>query len=172
VENSLCEAADPASSGETFGPAWLAGKKRLRPSSSRRLDQIGAHWLLPVLADVPLKRLAGRHCAADSRIEDINEEITAARGEERAPVLARDVRNRPQHVGIATQHRVYATLREFLNHAWKQRHVIRSTLSMRSRRRRRRRGGAPGKRPVPGLQRGRSTGPDVPGSGAARRQAR
>jgi integrase len=27
-------------------------------------------------------------------------------------------------IGIATQHRVYAALREFLNHAWKRRHVI------------------------------------------------
>ena len=34
------------------------------------------------------------------------------------------MRSRPQLVGVASQHRVYAALREFLNHAWKQRHVI------------------------------------------------
>jgi integrase len=70
-------------------------------------------------------RLAGGHCVAVfSRIEDINEEIAAARDEDREPVLHGDVRTRPQRVGIARQHRVYAALREFLNHAWKQRHVI------------------------------------------------
>jgi hypothetical protein len=45
----------PARSGETFGQAWtgwLAAKKRLRRSSRRRLEQIGRHWLLPVLDDV------------------------------------------------------------------------------------------------------------------------
>ena len=128
VRRRLALGADPASSGETFGvawPAWLAGKKRLRPSSRRRLDQIGAHWLLPVLVGVPLERLSGAHCAAVfDRIENINEEIGSARSEKRLPLLPDDVRARPQHVGVATQHRVYAALREFLNHAWKQRHVI------------------------------------------------
>jgi len=128
VRRRLSLGADPAGSGETFGqawPAWLAGKKRLRPSSRRRLEQIGAHWLLPVLADVPLERLSGGHCAAVfGRIEETNEEIGSARAEDRAPVLPGDVRTRPHQVGVASQHRVYAALREFLNHAWKQRHVI------------------------------------------------
>jgi len=128
VRRRLALGADPASSGETFGQAWdawLAGKKRLRPSSRRRVTQIGVHWLLPVLADVPLERLGAGHCAAVfERIEDINEEIETARDEDRAPVLPGDLRDRPQLVGVATQHRVYAALRGMLNHAWKQRHVI------------------------------------------------
>src|SRR5262249_10382033 len=128
VRRRLALGAGPAGSGETFGQAWaawLAGKKRLRPSSRRRLEQIGRHWLMPVLADVPLERLNAAHYAlVFDRIEDINAELAAAAGEGREPVLDGDVRKRPQPVGIASQHRVYAALREFLNHAWKQRHVI------------------------------------------------
>jgi integrase len=47
-----------------------------------------------------------------------------AREEDRAPVLDGDVRVRSRLAGVARQHRVYAGLREFLNHLHKQRHVI------------------------------------------------
>src|SRR5450756_346619 len=128
VRRRLALGSDPGGSGETFGQAWdtwLAGKRRLRPSSRRRLEQIGEHWLLPALRDVPLERLNGAHCAmVFDRIEDINDEIAAARAEDRAPVLEDDVRQRPQVIGVASQHRVYAALREFCNHAGKQRHAL------------------------------------------------
>ena len=55
---------DLASTGDTFGQAWaawLSGKKRLRQSARERLEQIGEHWLLPVLRDVPLERLNASH---------------------------------------------------------------------------------------------------------------
>jgi integrase len=113
---------DPAGSGETFGhawDAWLAGKKRLRSGTRRELAQIGEHWLRPVLGEVLVERLNARHCAmVFERIEDLNEAIAAGR------VPAGDVRTRPQLIGVARQHRVYAALREFLNHLWKQRYVI------------------------------------------------
>jgi integrase len=119
---------DPAGTGETFGQAWatwLPGKKRLRLSSRRRLAQLGEHWLLPVLRDVLVERLSAAHCAmVFDRIEDINAEIRAAAAEGRPPVLDGDVRSRPKVIGIASQHRVYAALREILNYLWKQRHVI------------------------------------------------
>ena len=90
VRRRLALGADPASSGETFGQAWdawLAGKKRLRPSSRRRLEQIGEHWLQPAVGDVLLERLNGGHCAGVfDRMEDINAEIAAARPKDRAPV--------------------------------------------------------------------------------------
>jgi integrase len=128
VRQRLSLGADPASSGETFGeawPTWLTGKKRLRESSRKRLDEIGRHWLLPVLADVPLERLSARHCTdVFDRIERINAEVHAALIEDRKPSPAGDVRTRPQLVGVATQHRVYAALGGFLNHAWKKTHVI------------------------------------------------
>ena len=105
--------------------AWLAGKRQLRPSTRRRLEQIGGTGCCPCLDGVLLERLNAAHCAmVFDRIEAFNEEIAAAADEDRPPVLDGDARTRPLHVGIASQHRVYAALREFLNHAWKQRHVI------------------------------------------------
>lgn len=53
-----------------------------------------------------------------------NEEIEAARDTGRKPLLPGDVRSRARHTGIATQHRIYAALRAFLNHAWKKTHKI------------------------------------------------
>jgi integrase len=110
----------PGDAGATFGeawPAWLAGKKRLRRSSAERLEVIGRHWLVPVLADVPLERLTGEHCAAVfDRIEVINAELERQRGDGRAWVhVDGDVRTRPRPVGAASQHRVFAALREFCN---------------------------------------------------------
>jgi integrase len=110
--------ADPSTPGITFAEAWTAwldGKRRLKASARRRLAQIGEHWLLPVLRDVPLDRMNGSHCArVFGRIEDFNAAIAAA-ADGREPVLAGDVRQRGKHVGIASQHRVYAALREFCN---------------------------------------------------------
>jgi integrase len=115
-------------SSETFGEAWaawLAGKRKARPSYANSLDQIGRNWLLPILADVALDRLGGEHCAmVFERIDMFNEEIGAAREDARPLVLPGDVRQRAKLVGVATQHRVFAALRGFLNHAWKRRHVI------------------------------------------------
>jgi integrase len=87
---------------------------------------IGKHWLLPVLADVPLERLNGAHCAAVfDRIERINAEITAQRAEGRALVKVEgDVRQRPVLVGVASQHRVFAALRTVLNFEVKVTHRL------------------------------------------------
>jgi hypothetical protein len=116
IRRRLALRADPASSGETFGQAWpagLPGKKRLRPSSRRRLEQIGEHWLLPVLADVQLEWLNGAHCAAVfDRIERINAEVEAALVDSRKAVPEGDSRKRSEVIGIASQHRVFAALRD------------------------------------------------------------
>ncbi|HEX9519659.1 MAG TPA: hypothetical protein VF940_26215 [Streptosporangiaceae bacterium] len=92
VRRRLGLSQDPGAPGTTFGEAWeswLSGNKRLRASARRRLEGIGTNWLLPVLADVPLERLSGAHCAAVfDRIEHINAEITAQRAEGRALVKA------------------------------------------------------------------------------------
>jgi integrase len=113
---------------ETFGDAWrawLAGKRKARPSYARGLKQMGEHWLLPVLEDIALDRVNGEHCAmVFERIEMFNDEITASCEEKRAPALPDDLRKQPKLVGIATQHRVYAALRAMLNHAWKRAHKI------------------------------------------------
>jgi integrase len=115
-------------SSETFGEAWtawLAGRRKARPSYANSLSQIGRNWLLPVLADVALDRLTGEQCAmVFERIEMFNEEIDAARAEGRDPVLPGDVRLKAKHTGVATQHRIYGALRVFLNHQWKKAHKI------------------------------------------------
>ena len=113
---------------ETFGeawPAWLAGKKALRPSSAKRLGEIGDHWLLPVLADIAVDRITGEHCAmVFERVEMFNDEIEAAREDKRAPVLPGDGRQRAKVVGVATQHRIYAALREFFNYQLRKAHAV------------------------------------------------
>jgi integrase len=120
VRRRLGAGLDPAADGITFAEAWkswLAGKRRLRRSSRERLEQIGEHWLLPVLADVAVERLTGAHAAeVFSRIERINAQITAQQGDGRSYArVPGDVRARPRPVGVAAQHRVYAALREFCN---------------------------------------------------------
>jgi integrase len=115
-------------SSETFGDswrAWLAGKKKLRASSAKRLGEIGDHWLIPVLEDIAVDRITGEHCAmVFDRVEMFNEEIEAARDEKRAAVLPGDVRQRSMVIGVATQHRIYAALREFFNYHLKKTHSI------------------------------------------------
>lgn len=115
-------------SSDTFGVswnAWLAGKKKLRDSSAKRLAEIGEHWLLPVLGDIAYDRITGEHCAkVFERVEMFNEEIEAARAEKRKPVLPGDVRQVRKVVGVATQHRIYAALREFFNFHLKKTHSI------------------------------------------------
>lgn len=114
--------------GETFGQAWaawLAGRRKARDSYANTLEQHGRNWLLPVLADIPLDRVTGEHCAAVfERIDMFNDEIEAAREEKRAPVLPGDVRGRKKYTGVATQHRIYGVLRKFLNDQWKRAHKI------------------------------------------------
>jgi len=87
------------STGEAWH-AWLTGKKRLRASSAERLEIAGRHWILPVLADVPLERLNGAHVAeVFTRIERLNAELIAKQGGSRSFVrLDGDVRTRPRHV--------------------------------------------------------------------------
>jgi integrase len=113
---------------ETFGEAWaawIAGKRKLRESARVRYKQIGTHWLLPVLTDMPLDHITGEHCEmVFERVEMFNEEIEAAAAQGRKPVLPGDVRRVRKYVGVATQHRIYAALRVFLNHAWKKAHKI------------------------------------------------
>jgi integrase len=113
---------------ETFGEAWaawLASRRKARPSYANTLEQHGRNWLLPVLADVALDKLTGEHCAmVFERIDMFNEEIEAAREAGRMPVLPGDVRGRKKYTGVATQHRIYAALRVFLNHQWKRAHKI------------------------------------------------
>ena len=113
---------------ETFGVAWqtwLRGNREARPSYARSLEQIGRNWLLPVLEDVEVDRLGGAQCQmVFERIWAFNDEVLAAQEEDRAPALDSDLRKRPKYVGVATQHRIFAALRAFLNFHVKVVHTI------------------------------------------------
>jgi integrase len=122
VARRLGVGLDPSSAGVSFGEArhaWLAGKKRLRASAAERLELAGKHWILPALEDVPLKRLNGAHVAeVFTRTDRINKALAVAQkaaGSRSWIKVEDDVRTRPQVIGIASQHRVYAALREFCN---------------------------------------------------------
>jgi integrase len=120
---------DPGDTGVTFGEswaAWLSGNRRLRASARRRLEGIAEHWLLPVLADVPLERLNGAHCTAVfDRIDAINAEITAQQAAgKKTLAIPGDVRQRPKVIGVASQHRVFAALRTVLNFEVKVTHRL------------------------------------------------
>lgn len=103
---------------------WLVGKRRLKESALRSYRQHIDHYLEPLLGHFPLDRLSAEAIADMlDLIEEWNTEIRAAREENRTPVLTLDARSRPKVVGLATQRRIYATLRNALNAAWKARRV-------------------------------------------------
>jgi integrase len=113
---------------DTFGDAWaawLAGKRRARPSYIKWLGEIGRNYLLPILSDIPTDRITGEHCAmVFSRVDDLNEEIDLAREAGRQPNVPEDVRKAHKHIGVTTQHGIYRALRAFLNYQWKKAHAI------------------------------------------------
>jgi integrase len=107
-----------------FLPAWLAGKRKLRESVARSYRQHMDHYLSPLLGEIPLDRLSPEHIADMlDLIEEWNAEIRLARKDGRRPVLELDKRQRSGIVGIATQRRIFATLRTALNAAWKARRI-------------------------------------------------
>jgi len=89
VRRRLALGRDLSDPDETFGEAWrawLAGKRKTRPSWLRNLTLIGDHWLLPVLEHMPITRIGGEQCAAVfERIASFNDEIAAAAEVGRAP---------------------------------------------------------------------------------------
>lgn len=123
---------DPGDEGETFADAWdayLKGKRKSkRDSTVRGLEQIGEHWLLPVLKDVPVERITGQHCQmVFDRIDQFNAHIAAAeakglKGRKAAP--EGDNRRQVRYTKPNRQHRIFEALRAFLNVQWKVKHII------------------------------------------------
>jgi integrase len=104
---------------------WYAAKKRARRDSTLRgYRQHLDHYLIPQLGDWPMDRLNALHISdLFDLIIEWNQEILAAHAEGRGPVLEGDVRKRAKIVGVATQHRIFATLRGALNVAMRQKPV-------------------------------------------------
>jgi hypothetical protein len=71
------------------------------------------------------RRLTAAHIAdIFDLIQEWNAELRAARAERRSPVLPGDVRWRAKFAGVATQRRVYPTLRNALNFAVRKQRLI------------------------------------------------
>lgn len=109
---------------------WLAAWARNKSKAGRRastMDSYEGHirnYLTPFLGDIPLERLAAEHIHdMFDAIEERNIEIELAHEEGRRPNLPGDDRRRKTICGGTTQRRIYATLRNALNAAWKQRRV-------------------------------------------------
>jgi integrase len=105
---------------------WLANKKKAKKRDST-LDSYEGHvrnFLRPALGDIPLDRLQPEHIHDMlDLIEERNVEIELARKEGRRPNLPGDVRKRKTVTGGATQQRIFATLRNALNAAWRMRRI-------------------------------------------------
>ncbi|MGH3663495.1 MAG: tyrosine-type recombinase/integrase [Micromonosporaceae bacterium] len=99
---------------------WFARKRAIRESTARGYRQHLDQYLIPHLGHFPVDRLAPEHITdLFDLIEEWNTEITKARKKKRRPILEGDVRTRARHVGVASQRRIYATLRNALNSAMK-----------------------------------------------------
>ena len=128
VRRRLALGADPGSPGVTLGEwldSWLKGRRKLRESVVRSYRSHIELWLKPNLGHIPLERLRAPHIdELFDTIERINAEITGQRAAGRAWIApAGDVRKSPTVVGIATQHRIFATLRAARNAAVRQRQI-------------------------------------------------
>ena len=103
---------------------WYAGKRAARESTARGYRQHLDHYLIPQLGRAPLDRLNAEHIAdLFDLIDEWNAEVVAAREKSRRPLLEGDTRRRAKVVGPATQRRIFATLRNALNAAVKQRRI-------------------------------------------------
>ncbi|MFC7731150.1 site-specific integrase [Actinomadura keratinilytica] len=103
---------------------WLAGKRTLKASARLAYRKHMDHWLIPHLGEIPLDKLRAEHIGGlFDLIEEFNAEIVQARKEKRKPRLPGDTRKVKKITGPATQHRIFATLRNALNVAVKRRHI-------------------------------------------------
>ncbi|OUC96073.1 tyrosine-type recombinase/integrase [Streptosporangium minutum] len=103
---------------------WYASKRAKKESTRRGWRQHLDHYLLPQLGVIPRDRLRAAHIdGLFDTIEEWNAEILTAGAEKRPPHLPGDVRARHKVTGVATQHRVFATLRNAYNWAVKRRMV-------------------------------------------------
>jgi integrase len=99
---------------------WLAGKQRLRDSSTASYAAHIRLYFNPIIGHIRLDRLQVSDVAeVFEAIDELNETIDAARQTGDPAIRAKVKGRRP--VGPATKHRIRATLRSALNTAIKQR---------------------------------------------------
>jgi integrase len=95
---------------------WFAGKRGKKLSTRTLYRGHLDHYLIPMLGEIPRDKLRVEHVAGIfDTIEEWNDEIRLAKKEKRDPYLPDDVRTVHRVVGIASQHRILATLRNAYN---------------------------------------------------------
>lgn len=100
---------------------WYAGKRGKKLSTRTLYRGHLDHYLIPLLGDIPRDKLRVEHVSGIfGTIEEWNAEIIAAKKEGRKPYLPDDKRKVHRVVGIASQHRNLATLRNAYNVAVKR----------------------------------------------------
>jgi integrase len=128
VRRKLGAGLDPAAPNVTVADLvgdWFASKRSAKMSTLRGYRQHLDHYVIPFLGQIPTDRLRAEHVAAMfDTIETWNTEIVAARTDNRTPKLDGDQRQRTKLVGVATQRRIFATLRNALNYAVRKRRLI------------------------------------------------
>lgn len=128
VKRRLGAGLDPAAPSVTVAELlddWLAGKRSAKASTLRGYQQHATHYLKPFLGEIPVDRLRAEHISGMfDTIEAWNTEIVAVLADGRTPKLDGDTRQRTKVVGVATQRRIFATLRNALNHAMRKRRLI------------------------------------------------
>lgn len=111
----------PHATVEEWLRTWISGKRRVKKSTARAYQAHIDNFLIPMLGPIPLDRLTPEHIGAMfDTIEEWNAEIRAAHAEGRRPYLPDDVRKLKKLTGLATQHRILATLRNAFNAAMKR----------------------------------------------------
>lgn len=116
IRRRLGAGEDIAASGQTVSEwleEWHALKKRrLKKTTLSGYRQHIDHFLTPLLGEIARDKLRPEHVMhMFDRIDEWNDEVRAARKEKREYRLPDDVRQRKRIVGVATQHRILATLR-------------------------------------------------------------
>lgn len=95
---------------------WLAGKRGKKENTRTLYRGHIDHYFKPLIGDIPRDKLRVEHISAIfDTIEEWNEEILLAKQEGREPYLPDDVRKVHRVVGVASQHRILATLRNAYN---------------------------------------------------------
>ncbi|GLZ12097.1 hypothetical protein Acsp04_23320 [Actinomadura sp. NBRC 104425] len=101
--------------------SWIETKRHKKLNTWTSYRRIMDQYLIPLLGEIPRDQLMPEHILGMiDTIEEWNAEIQAAEQEGRKPYLPDDKRTMPRKVGIASQHRILAVLRNCYNQAIKR----------------------------------------------------
>jgi integrase len=108
---------------------WLSGRRRIKEGTRRSYEGHIRRYLIPHLGDIRIDRLRAAHVAAMfDAINCGNDGLQCKRVDADAAARLSARGSRP--VGVATQHRILATLRKALNDAIRRDRILTSNEAM------------------------------------------